>query len=130
MTMDTNTETRKSVAEQLTSDLKGASAVPRKNGELMFEEPWESRAFGIAVALCEQGLFKWTEFRERLIEEIGAWEREHAGDACRPETVDRAGDPTYRYYERWLAALEKLLLDKGLSTPQEIEAHAARIAAE
>jgi nitrile hydratase accessory protein len=115
-----------SVADQLTADLKGSSAVPRKNGELVFNEPWESRAFGMAVALCEQGFFHWEEFRARLIVEIAAWEREHRSDS-RPATVDRSGDPNYKYYERWLGALEKLLLDKQLCSKKEIDSQAAAI---
>jgi hypothetical protein len=50
-------------------------------------------------------------FRARLIEEIGAWEAEHAPSA--------AG---YRYYERWLAALERTLLDEKLVAPSQVEA--------
>ena len=49
---------------------EGPEAPPRRNGELVFEAPWESRAFGMAVALCEQGLFEWEEFRRCLIAEI------------------------------------------------------------
>ena len=50
-------------------------------------------------------------FRARLIEEIGAWEAEHASSA-----------PGYRYYERWLAALERTLLDEKLVDPSQVEA--------
>ena len=30
-------------------DLAGPAAPPRDNGELVFAQPWESRAFGMAV---------------------------------------------------------------------------------
>ena len=46
--------------------------VPRSNGELVFSAPWESRAFGMAVALHEQGAYDWDAFRDRLVAEIGA----------------------------------------------------------
>ena len=87
----------------------GRDAPPRANGELVFAEPWESRAFGMAVGLCERGLFEWDEFRGHLIAEIGSWERAHP---------DGRG---FRYYAHWLVALEKLLADKGLLSPAELE---------
>ena len=41
-------------------------ALPRKNGELVFEAPWEARAFGLAVALNDSGLYPWRDFSQRL----------------------------------------------------------------
>ena len=67
----------------------------------------------MAVSLHERGLFAWDEFRERLIAEISRWEREHPGA--------RTAEQGYRYYERWLAALERLLADKGLCNAAELE---------
>ena len=75
--------------------MDGAAAPPRKNGELVFEAPWQSRAFGMAVALYEAGRFEWNDFRERLIEEI-------------------ARAPDAPYYACWTAALERLLFDRGM----------------
>ena len=72
------------------------AAPPRSNGELVFTEPWESRAFGVAVALHDAGVVDFEAFRTRLIGEIGDWEASHP-----------AGDEDYRYYERWLTALER-----------------------
>ena len=37
-------------------DVAGAAAPPRSNGELVFAEPWESRAFGMAVTLADAGV--------------------------------------------------------------------------
>ena len=99
----------------------GPAAPPRANGELVFREPWESRAFGIAVSLHEQGLFAWDEFRQHLIAEIGTWERAHPGASTESEG--------YRYYERWLAALERVLADKGLCPDAQLEARVAELAA-
>jgi nitrile hydratase accessory protein len=86
----------------------GAEAPPRRNGELVFEAPWESRAFGVAVALEARGYFGWDEFRERLIAAIAAWEREPRG--------------AWSYYACWLEALERMLADKGLCLAPEIRA--------
>jgi nitrile hydratase accessory protein len=87
------------------------AAPPRSNGELVFEEPWESRAFGVAVALHDAGIVDFESFRARLIREIGAWEAEHG-----------TADPGYRYYERWLTALERTLLETGLVDAARVEA--------
>jgi nitrile hydratase accessory protein len=89
---------------------------PRSNGELVFEEPWESRAFGVAVALHDAGIVDFESFRARLVREIGAWEAEHG-------TVD----PGYRYYERWLTALERTLLETGLVDATRVEAARASL---
>lgn len=86
------------------------SGLPRRNGELVFEAPWEARAFGVAVILCRELDLEWEEFRSRLIAEIGAWEQEHG-----------AIDQGWSYYERWLDALERLLLDHGLVSADEID---------
>jgi len=89
-------------------DLDGAAAMPRRNGELVFNHPWESRVFGIAVALCENGVFKWDEFRECLIAEISTADDSLASSA---------------YYERFAAALERLLIAKGICLAADLTRH-------
>jgi nitrile hydratase accessory protein len=86
--------------------------LPRSNGELVFEAPWESRAFGVAVALHEQGLYDWSEFSRQLAAEIAAAGPDDGG----------------RYYERWLAALERLLRERGVVGDTDLAARAALIA--
>jgi nitrile hydratase accessory protein len=82
--------------------LEGALAPPRSNGEPVFGAPWESRAFGMVVCLERQGRFAWNEFRERLIEAI-------AENGERP------------YYESWVAAFQRLALERGLLTAAELD---------
>jgi nitrile hydratase accessory protein len=91
----------------------GSEAPPRRNGELVFQAPWESRAFGLAMTLHEAGVFDWEEFRRRLIAEIAAWEASHAADA------------PYEYYQLWLRALERTLAERGLCTQDELEDRAS-----
>ncbi len=105
-------------------DASGPDAPPRKNGELDFEEPWESRAFGIAVTLGKESVFEWGRFQQSLIAEIAAWEADHR-DA--EGSVDSS---EWSYYERWLAALERVLLDQQLISQEEVEARMERIAEE
>ncbi len=98
-------------------ELDGETAVPRKNGELVFDAPWQSRAFGMVVGLHEQGLFTWNEFKDRLIAAVA---EKRATDDASPATV---------YYRQWLAALESLLLAKGLLTGEALEKRAEEITA-
>lgn len=79
--------------------LDGDAALPRKNGELVFEAPWEGRAFGLAVVLSQKGEYEWDDFRGRLVAAIAGADR--------------------RYYESWLDALQSLLLARGVITPDE-----------
>jgi nitrile hydratase accessory protein len=98
------------IARRIAAEISGPAAIPRRNGEPVFDEPWESRLFGAAVVLCNQGLFEWDEFRERLIAEIGA------ADA---QTTARVQPPA-AYYEHFLCALERLLVDKGICARDEV----------
>ena len=83
-------------------DVAGPAAPPRRNGELVFQSPWESRLFGVTISLQRAGAFAWDEFRDLLIAEIGAWERQGHAQA------------EWSYYESWARALERLLAAKGL----------------
>ena len=89
------------------------AALPRKNGELVFEAPWEARAFGLAVALNEAGVYPWRDFSQGLAAETAA--------------VERQGAPA-SYYERWLETLEKLAIARGLVTLDELDARTAEYA--
>ena len=82
--------------------MSGPAAPPRRNGELVFEAPWQGRAFGLALGVVEQLGVNWSVFQERLIAAI----------AARPDAP---------YYDCWVAALERLLLDYGVTTPEEID---------
>ncbi|HEX2052186.1 MAG TPA: nitrile hydratase accessory protein [Actinomycetota bacterium] len=83
-------------------DVDGPAAPPRSNGELVFSAPWESRAFGLALALNAGGKLEWEDFRQQLIQTISEWEREHGPDE------------EWSYYRCWLVALERVLDQKGL----------------
>ena len=82
------------------------ASVPRQNGELVFDAPWQGRIFGMAIALSEQGVVPWEEFRRALIEAVAAAEA-------------RGGE--FHYYEVWLAAFERVLAAHGLVASGELE---------
>lgn len=76
----------------------------------MFAEPWQAQAFALAVKLSEQGHFTWKEWAAALAEELAA--------------AARRGEPDdgFRYYDHWLAALERLVAAKGLAEPAALAA--------
>jgi nitrile hydratase accessory protein len=101
-------------------ELGGPAAPPMLNGELVFEAPWQGRAFGIACSLAEQGIYEWDDFRARLIEQIGSFDR---------DVAMRDPAPEYRYYEHFLRALEALLVERGLVAAGELESRIGAFAA-
>lgn len=94
----------------------GTAALPRRNGELVFESPWESQAFGMAIALYNEGRYDWEEFRQRLISEIGDWETSGEGERA-----------AWDYYRHWLASFEALVKEKGFISEEEIDERMAEI---
>ena len=81
---------------------------PMANGEVVFEAPWQSRVFGMAVALSEQGCFSWAEFQQQLIHFVGVW--------------DKQSDPsTYKYFEHFSNALMATLQNKEMLDSKELE---------
>ena len=97
-------------------EIDGPAAPPRSNGELLFAEPWQSRAFGMAVTLHESGAFVWSAFQGALIARIAAWERAH------PDNCD------YAYYDHWLGALQDVLAGQGTVSEAEVAERAATLA--
>ena len=66
--------------------------LPRRNGELAFDAPWQSTVFALAAAVVEHAFGGNREpFRQELIKAIAA-------------------EPDRPYWESWTAALEALVL--------------------
>ena len=82
--------------------------LPRDESGPVFAEPWQAQAFALAVRLCAQGHFTWSEWAAALAAELDAAARAGAPD-----------DGT-RYYEHWLAALERLVDSKGFASANEL----------
>jgi nitrile hydratase accessory protein len=90
--------------------MTGDIALPRDNGQFVFDEPWQRQAFGLAVTLVDSLALPWREFQRRLI---------HAID----------DDPNGPYYERWVVALESLAADYHVVDRATVDAHAQAFAA-
>lgn len=97
-------------------DIDGPAAPPRTNGELVFAEPWESRAFAMAVALYEAGVFTWPQFQAALVVRIARWQAAATDGAV------------WRYYRHWLGALEDVLAASGAIRGQDITTRAMALA--
>lgn len=69
----------------------------------VFREPWEAQAFAMTLQLYDRGLFTWPEWAATLGEEI--------------KRAQAAGDPDTgeTYYRHWLAALERIVAEKGVT---------------
>ena len=73
--------------------------------DIVFNFPWEAKAFALVVHLFQRGHYSWAEWTEQLNREIKA-----AG----------AEDDGSRYYLLWLSAAEKLVANKELAGAGEI----------
>jgi nitrile hydratase accessory protein len=69
----------------------------------VFAEPWQAQAFALAVTLSDQGHFTWKEWAAELADTL--------------RTAAERGEPDdgSRYYDYWLATLERLVIAKGLT---------------
>jgi nitrile hydratase accessory protein len=64
----------------------------------VFREPWEAQAFALVVALETAELFSWREWTAALSHQI----------------ANAHGEPDEAYYRCWHAALEDLVVQKGV----------------
>jgi nitrile hydratase accessory protein len=75
-------------------------ALPRSNGELTFDAPWQGRLFGLVVHMCKSGAFEWDEFKAHLIAVIDE------------SAIDDTCDPAV-YYRQFGEAFCRLAGEKG-----------------
>jgi nitrile hydratase accessory protein len=82
--------------------LAAAAPLPRSNGELVFDEPWQGRVLGMTVVTLDRLDLPWVELRDHLAEAI----RRHGYDPAEPAAT--------AYYTALLEALESLLDERGV----------------
>jgi hypothetical protein len=87
-------------------DMGGSPEGPVDRGQHEVED-WERLADAISSALGKEGLYTTDEHR-RAIESLEVYR-------------------DLSYYERWVAATEKLLVEKEILTAEEIDERAAEI---
>lgn len=108
------TDERRREVEDLVCGLPGG-----RDGDLSFDEPWQIRAFALAVGAHKAGQYDWSRFQSALIASIQEWEKKTA-------SLD---DPTWSYYEHWVNALEGVLGDLGALEPEALDARTREVLA-
>ena len=85
--------------------IRALPRLPRDAAGPVFAEPWQATAFALAVRLSADGHFTWKEWASTLADEL--------------KIAAQRGEPDdgSHYYHYWLAALERLVVIKGLSDP-------------
>ncbi|CAN5476952.1 hypothetical protein BH11ACT6_BH11ACT6_55650 [soil metagenome] len=86
----------------------GAVALPRSNGELIFDAPWQGRLFGLVVHMCQAGAFNWDEFKTHLIAVI---DESGIDDTCDPSV----------YYRQFGEAFCRLVAEKDFASADVLE---------
>ncbi len=86
--------------------LPSPSGLPSDAEGPVFGAPWEAHAFAMVLTLHDKGLFTWPEWAAALSNQI--------------KTAQAAGDPDTgeTYYLHWLAALERIVAAKNVTTPE------------
>jgi nitrile hydratase subunit beta len=88
--------------------MHGFGAVIREPNEPVFHSDWEKRVFALTLTAMGRRVCNVDEFRRAI------------------ERMPPAGYLAATYYEKWLHALESLLVEKGVATREEIASgHAA-----
>ena len=87
-------------ANQEIEDLRELVGGYGTDDDRVFAEPWQARAFALALALSERGLFSLRDFQAALIGRIVSFEKSE----CIAGTAD--------YYTCWVEGLEDLLGQK------------------
>jgi len=88
--------------------MHGFGPVIREHNEPVFHSDWEKRVFAMTLTAMGRRVYNVDEFRRAI------------------ERMPPAGYLAATYYEKWLHALEALLIEKGVATREEIASgHAA-----
>ena len=112
MTVDRQVEMPPCVAQPGSPQLDpGPLELDPHRDDVKFAEPWEARAFAIVVQMADAGVFTWAE-----------WVRVFSAEVAEATAAQARGEPATSYYEQWLRAAEKLMIDKGLTSQAQLAA--------
>lgn len=81
------------------------------DADVAFAEPWQAKAFAMVVKLAEAGHFSWPEWVECFSKEVAA-----------ATAVEAAGGRPKSYYEQWLDAAERIMIEKGVTSKEQLVA--------
>ena len=74
----------------------GDPSLPRDNGAVVFDAPWQGRALAMAVLAVERTGHRWDDFRAHLIASIDE-------------------NPERPYWESWVVALDQFLVETRIT---------------
>jgi nitrile hydratase len=77
--------------------MHGFGAIDTEDAGATFHHEWEARVFAINRLLLKAGIYNLDEFRDAI------------------ERMEPADYLDASYYERWLAGVERLLVEKGIT---------------
>lgn len=77
---------------------------PQKNGEPVFDAPWQARSFAMAVKLHEAGVFSWKQWADCLSANIAQFEKVQS---------IRTSDEYYTLWQQTLEQLTKQLTEQS-----------------
>ena len=110
-----NANTTQLTLEDIARQCAGGMPLPETSdstsdgqGVVVFAEPWQAQAFAMTVQLHEKGLFTWPQWAAALTQAIR--DAQARGDA----------DDGHHYYIHWLNALEHMVIQHQLGTPDQI----------
>ena len=89
--------------------------LPRDEDGPVFAEPWQAQAFAVVAELTGAGRITREEWADRL------------GAVFREAEARGEYDTGLRYYDHWLTALERLIVEKDLAGWQELSAEGKTI---
>lgn len=79
-----------------------------------FAEPWQAEVYAVAHTLAARGVYTWPEWVATFSAQV----------AARPQQPDESVEDAY--FRQWLAALETLLVARGVCASEDIAELAAR----
>ncbi len=93
---------------------KNLPQLPKDEEGPAFAEPWQAQAFALAVRLCEEGHFTWSEWVESFSRQV--------------KKAQSQGDPDLgdTYYNHWLIVLEKMVDQKQIVSAENLAARKER----
>ena len=83
--------------------------MPRDESGPVFSKPWQAQAFAVVVGLMEAGKISPPEWADRL------------GAVLKEAEARGEYDTGRHYYDHWLTALERLVVEKKLTDWDELE---------
>lgn len=89
--------------------MEGFGPIDPETNEPVFHEEWEKRCFGLFLTSAAAVGFGVDEFR-------------HGMESLPPAHYLRS-----TYYEHWIGGFEKVLMERGIFTPEELQARMAQI---